>query len=223
MQKVKVDGDGNIRDAVTNEIVAKKDGTTFVPVEQEKNLVVGKIAPLTAEEHFAQTIPKEPQKKVVQNKAVPQTVCVDKTSYEKEMTKYEVKKDTTFNIEFGLMEKDGRILVVNVPSTLDNSTVESHWVKFRMWTYSEELKWKNDCMEFNAGARSFILNHDKFNEIKIRNLLIDWSFAIKADKHKLLHVNKYLSDESYEMFKGFFPNVINIIISLMNEVLENNG
>ena len=223
LKKVIVDAEGNVRDAQTNAIVAKKEGGAIVPVASENTQTVEQIKQLTSEEHFAQSVnPKEPEKDI-KNQAKPQTFCQDKTSYVQEKTKYEVKKDTTFTIDFGLIEKDGRIVVVNVPSQLDNNIAESHWVKFRMWTYPEELKWKNDCMEFNAGARSFILNHDKFNEMKIRNLLLDWSFAVKADKHKLLHVSGYLSDESYEMFKGVFPNVINIIINLMNEVLENNG
>ena len=92
-----------------------------------------------------------------------------------------------------------------------------------MWNYGEELAWKDKCMKFNPDSRSFTIDSNILNELKIKNLILDWSFGEYSDSLKLLHTDGKLSDESYEIFKGFFPNIINSILILMNEVLEGNG
>lgn len=138
-------------------------------------------------------------------------------------TKYEVTPQSSFTIRFCIGFNDDRVNVYTEDAYQTMPELERHWVKFRMWTYEEELKWKNQCMEYDFQSRSFKLNPSKLDELKIRNLIKDWSFAEHEAKFKLLHVNKVLSDESYDIFKGFFPTIINNIIFLMNQVLENNG
>lgn len=138
-------------------------------------------------------------------------------------TKYEVRPDSEFSVKFCLGFKDERIVVYTEEAYLKLEGLERHQVTFRMWKYEEELSWKNQCMEFDPQTRSFKLNQTKLDELKIRNLIKEWSFSEIDPKFKLLHVNKVLSDESYDVFKGFFPTIINNIIFLMNQVLENNG
>ena len=92
-----------------------------------------------------------------------------------------------------------------------------------MWTYKQQINWKDECMRFNNESRSFIIDNNKLNQLKVRRLIKDWSFAEHSDKFKLLHTNGVLSDQSYQIFKGFYPNVINAIIERMNRILQYNG
>lgn len=138
-------------------------------------------------------------------------------------SKYEVRPDSEFKIEFCIGEKDGRIVVYTKEAAIQFPELESHWVVFRMWKYEEELDWKNRCQEYDAQSRSFKTNINKLDELKIRYLIKSWSFENYDPKFKLLHANRYLSDESYDIFKGFYPTIINNIIFLMNQVLEHNG
>lgn len=138
-------------------------------------------------------------------------------------SKYEVRPDSEFKIEFCIGEKDGRIVVYTKEAAIQFPELESHWVVFRMWKYEEELDWKNRCQEYDAQSRSFKTNTNKLDELKIRYLIKSWSFENYDPKFKLLHANRYLSDESYDIFKGFYPTIINNIIFLMNQVLEHNG
>lgn len=145
------------------------------------------------------------------------------SSYVTQYLKYQVNENSFFIIRFGLVQLQGRIIVVDQEQIDQIQQGEKHWVKFRMWNYKEQLQWKDKSLKYNHQSKSFVINNQILNEIKLRNLIKDWSFAEYSDKYKLLHVNKYLSDESYEIFKGFFPNIINEIIRKMNLVLQNNG
>lgn len=138
-------------------------------------------------------------------------------------SKYEVRPESEFKIEFCLGEKDGRIVVYTKEAFLQLPDLECHWVVFRMWKYEEELDWKNKCQEYDPQSRSFKTNTNKLDELKVRHLIKSWSFEEYDPKFKLLHANRYLSDESYDIFKGFYPTIINNIIFLMNQVLEHNG
>lgn len=144
------------------------------------------------------------------------------SSIPQKLTRYEVSKDSTFTIRFGILDKGDRWVPINHSAVADNPLSMEVWVKFRMWNYDEELTWKNQCNEFNAEHKVQILNIDKFNEIKIKNLLVDWSFGELEDRLKMLHVDGKLSDESYKIFKGLYPAIVNTIIDMMNNVLESN-
>jgi hypothetical protein len=77
-------------------------------------------------------------------------------------------------------------------------------------------------MEYNNVAKIQILNNDKLNEIKLKKLMLDWSFGEYDDNLKLLHCDNKLSDESYSMFMGMYPAIAKTIVDLMNLVLESN-
>lgn len=184
----------------------------------EQGIVVGKkdssgrivMLPPTTQENKSTPETPEPPKPKITEKTV---------SY----SKYEVRPDSEFKIEFCIGEKDGRIVVYTKEAVIQFPELESHWVVFRMWKYTEELDWKNRCQEYDVQSRSFKTNTNKLDELKIRYLIKSWSFENYDPKFKLLHANRYLSDESYDIFKGFYPTIINNIIFLMNQVLEHNG
>lgn len=145
------------------------------------------------------------------------------TSFVVNRTKYEVTPDSYFVVKFGLVQKDdGHFVVVEPEVVPETSGAEPHWVKFRMWNYDEELKWRSECTEFNNNMKVQYINVEKFNELKVRRLMMDWSFGECEDRLKLLHCDGVLSDESYSIFKGMYPSIANRIVALMNGVLENN-
>lgn len=137
-------------------------------------------------------------------------------------TKYEVTSESNFLISFGLVEYNNRFVPIKKESVDEYPYAELHWVKFRMWRYDEELVWKKQCLQYNSAARFQLINHDKLNQKKIRNLILDWSFGQNEDRLKLLHCDGKLSDESYKIFMGLYPSIANTIVDLMNNVLENN-
>lgn len=145
------------------------------------------------------------------------------TTFQYQPTKYQVTKDSVFVIRFGIDFLEQRLILIEQEQVEQFPTSQSHWVKFRMWTYKQQIAWKDQCMRFNNESRSFVVDTNKLNELKIRRLIKDWSFAKHSDKFKLLHINGVLSDQSYQIFKGFYPNVINGIIQRMNRVLQFNG
>lgn len=136
-------------------------------------------------------------------------------------SKYEVTKDSYFVIRFGLLQmEDGRFVPVNEGALEKYSNAEPHWVKFRMWNFDEELKWKSEFLEYSNQMKVQQVNQDKLNERKIRRLMMDWSFGEYDDNLKLLHCDGVLSDESYSLFMGLYPSIASTIIELMNMVLE---
>ncbi len=150
---------------------------------------------------------------------------VDKgpTSFPAQRSKYEISPDSYFVVKFGLFQReDGRFVPIKEESVETMPTAELHWVKFRMWNYAEELKWKSEFLEYNPATKTQFLNNDKLNERKIRRLLLDWSFGENDDKMKLLHCDGRLSDESYALFMRLYPSIASTIVDLMNLVLESN-
>lgn len=214
MQQIHVDDKGNAIDQ-NGKIIGKKVGNTIIPIREQPKQ--DNTQPLTLEQRLGvsstpkhqENVSNEPSKEIY-------------STYPQEHTKYEVTKDSEFVVKFGLKEENGRMIVL-YRNYEEERNVQQHWVKFRMWNYEEELLWKDECMKFNVESRNFMIDTNKLNERKLKNLIKDWSFAEFSDKYKLLHVGGCLSDESYEVLKGLFPNIINAIIDLMNEVLENNG
>lgn len=145
------------------------------------------------------------------------------SSFNARRTKYEVTPETYFVVRFGLVQRpDGHFVTIDDEDVQETDGAEAHWVKFRMWSYDEELKWRTECTEFNNAMKTQYINLDKFNELKIRRLMLDWSFGECEDRLRLLHCDGVLSDESYLVFKGMFPSIANRIVHLMNAVLENN-
>lgn len=162
------------------------------------------------------------EKNIIESKKDQNVIIHKSDKVEVKKTKYEVTKDTTFKIEFGLVRVDDRYIIIQKDYVSYTTESEPIWVKFRMWTYLEELKWKDECLEYNSQSKTQFLNVNKLNEIKIKNLILDWSFSEIDDKFRLLHTDGKLSDESYSIFCGLLPNIANAIVNLMNDVLENN-
>lgn len=143
----------------------------------------------------------------------------------KEKSKYEVDIDTTFLIEFGVLFDNEHIIIVHKDKfeeidKIGENLYEKHWVKFRLWNFLESMTWKQECMDFIQMHKIFNLNINKFNELKVRRLLLDWSFKDYGDNHRLFHYNNQLTDESMELFfKKFNPNIIQFIVNSMNNYL----
>ena len=138
-------------------------------------------------------------------------------------TKYEVRPDTLFTVRFCLGFRDGRALCYTEDAKYKRPELESHWATFRLWTFREEQDWRNQTTVYDPPSRSWRPDPGRLNEIKLRNLLRDWSFAESDPKFRLLHVNGVLSDESYAAAMGLFPAILDNLLFLMNRVLEDNG
>lgn len=169
--------------------------------------------------------PEKQQKKPQINKQeqIKSHMDVGKSSFITKKSKYEVTPQSYFMIQFGLFQmEDGRFMPIKKDLVKEYKQSEYHWVKFRMWTYDEQLLWKAQCTEYNANIKSQFVNNDKLNERKIKSLMLDWSFGEYSDRLKLLHCDGKLSDQSYNLFKGLYPSIANTIVDLMNLVLESN-
>lgn len=141
----------------------------------------------------------------------------------RDRTKYEVSRDSTFTVRFGLLPKEGgRFMPIREDAVEQFREAEAHWVRFRMWSYREELAWKSECLEYNTVTKSQSVNQDMLNERKIRSLMLDWSFGEHEPSLRLLHCDGRLSDESYEVFMGLYPAIAKTIVDMMNYVLESS-
>ena len=206
MPEARINEKGQLVDSNTGKVIGKMENGRIVMIKPNP----AQINKQESSKSNSDSI-KEEKKEIV----VP-------TSFVKELTKYQVTKDSTFTVKFGLVEQDGRFIPIKEDALLNYRGAELVWVKFRMWTFQEELDWKNSCNEFNNLYKCQVLNNDKLNELKIKRLILDWSFGENYDRLKLLHTDGRLSDESFNIFKGLYPSIVNTIIELMNNVLENN-
>lgn len=227
MPQVKLNENGELVDINTGKVIGKSENGKLVMFQQDNT--VPTVVENKAIDSVPATLRQEPnkasesQQKTVETQTnAPIKRLETKSSFIQKKTKYEVTKDTTFIVEFCLIERDGRFLVVKKEAVDTMTEAEPCWVKFRMWNYNEELTWKSQCMDFNHEIKAQFINNDKLNEKKIKELLLDWSFGEGNDRLKLLHTNGILSDESYNIFRGLFPNIASAIVNLMNDVLEGN-
>ena len=217
-----MDDKGIVTDPETGEEVIRKNGE-FKPKESKeepKKEESPKEAP--KQEEPKKEEPKAPVLKDLPKKKEEIENKVDSPEKPRVYTPYEVRPDSVFYIKFGVVPRDGRMLVIPEDDVDFEKDAEKHWVKFKMWSYEQELEWKNDATEYDNSKRVHTLNADKLNEIKIRNLLLDWSFGEKEDSLKLFHINEILTDESLKVFNRLFPTIVRYIVERMNEVLEFN-
>lgn len=238
MRKVTIGENGELKDAETGEVIGKRgpDGKIIpnpqkAPVPENKgnshNKGKNEGNPADSSENTSGSDSEKgsvpPDKTIGQPPKPATNPSHDVKTRNPQLAKYEVTPESEFTVRFCIGFKEGRVQIYQEDAYLKFDDLERHWVTFRMWKYEEELAWQNQAMEFQGQTRSFILNQGKLNEIKIRHLIKSWSFEEYDPKFKLLHVGGVLSDESYSIFKGFFPTIINNVIYLMNQVLENNG
>ena len=166
---------------------------------------------------------KEEENKVISSEKSSDTKL--QTTVKKQKSKYEVDKDSNFKIEFGVMFDDTQVVIIPKEKFEDvdkigSNIYEKHWVTFRMWNFLESVTWRQECMEFLQHYKIFNLNVNKFNELKVRRLLLDWSFKDYGDNHKLFHINEQLTDESMNLFfKDFNPIIIQHVVGEMNRNL----
>ena len=166
---------------------------------------------------------KEEENKVISSEKSSDTKL--QTTVKKQKSKYEVDKDSNFKVEFGVMFDDTQVVIIPKEKFEDvdkigSNIYEKHWVTFRMWNFLESVTWWQECMEFLQHYKIFNLNVNKFNELKVRRLLLDWSFKDYGDNHKLFHINEQLTDESMNLFfKDFNPIIIQHIVGEMNRNL----
>jgi hypothetical protein len=198
------------------------DGKTVYNADTNKRIGVMNNGQLELDKEVQEEMNKTPEIKQEEVKIETQQENPAPPKKTINLTKYEISKDTNFTISFGLVQIDNRFVIIqkeHIPYTTGAETV---WVKFRMWNYLEELKWKDECLEYNKELKTQYLDLNKLNEIKIKKLILDWSFSEVDNKFKLLHTDGVLSDESYSVFCGLLPNIANAIVNSMNDVLENN-
>ena len=219
MKKLIFNEKGEAIDEATGEVIGRKDSSGRLFLNP-----VGKTTEREQEPAKAEII-AEPEKKTEIKNPEPSSKEVKKPTVSiptpPKYTKYEIRPDSEFTIEFCLeFSEDEKITILRKDAYLTTDGLERHWVKFRMWNFKEEMKWKNEATEFDSQIRFFRQNTEKLNELKLRNLIKDWSFAQEDPKFKLLHVNGVLSDESYEVLMGLHPTILDAIIILMNGRLE---
>ena len=138
-------------------------------------------------------------------------------------SKYHLKEDDTFMLKFGILSYEGRWRIVDFERLEDVPEAEEHWAKVKMCPYGLQNWIKEKATTFDRVTRMHKYDADLSNRIKIQRLLIDWSFSKEDERCKIHHVQGVMSDESYAMFERMQPNIINHIITRMNEILEYNG
>ena len=232
MAQVKLNENGDFINAQTGKVIGNaRSGLSFSSAGSElKSLQEMGVQLPDLEEAQKNDLEDDDDDEIVKDKNIAlssKDVLKEKQSLPKfnkyKKSKYHVTNDSYFIVKFGLLQQeDGRYVPITYESTDEFPKSEKHWVKFRMWYYNEQLQWKQSVMEYSTKAKMQILNQDKLNEIKLKKLLLDWSFESFDKNLALLHCDGKLSDESYEMFMGLHPSIAKTIVDLMNLVLENN-
>lgn len=134
-------------------------------------------------------------------------------------SKWQLKEDETFKIRFNLKEAEKKRITLHLEPNSDPKTTE-HWVEFKMWDYSAMIAMRKMATKYHKESGSFYVDHDMYNDLKVRSLLVDWSFAHVDAQMKLQHHNNSLTDESFKMFRSLYPWIGTAIIGKMNSVLE---
>ena len=168
------------------------------------------------------------QHEKIKKEAIQKPIENPKLVYDKKLyTKYEVRPDTTFYIKFGLKwldetdyEENKRLIVTQYDKS--NNNIECHWMKFRMWTYEESNNWKNACTELDA-FKNYIFNKNKLFKVKVKNLLLDWSFKEDNPDMRLMNINGILADESINLFMNLHPNILFFVDDKLRDILELNN
>ena len=151
-------------------------------------------------------------------KKVDNTPRIDSTL--KEAGKFELGANESFTLKFGLVEFEKRWLIAKED---EGEGVTPCWVKFKMWSFEEEVGLKSQATQWDSNKRMHTLNNDFFNRLKIQKLLLDWSFTEEIENFKLHRVQNVLTDESFARFLLLQRNICSHIIDNMNRVLEYNG
>ena len=136
-------------------------------MKMENNVIHG-FVPLEQLQKMAQQKIRQNQ-----NKQQPQNKLVVEN---KIFNKYQITKDSTFFIKFGIYfkkQQQDRLIITQYDKS--NKQIQNHWLKFRMWTYQQYNRFKDSCCQLDQ-YRNYIYNKSKLFKMKIKNLLLDWSF-----------------------------------------------
>jgi len=133
--------------------------------------------------------------------------------------KWQLQDNETFRIRFNLNEVEKKRITLRLDETKNSNTVE-HWVEFKMWDYNTMIAMRKLATKYHKESGSFYVDHDHFNDLKIKNLLVDWSFGQVDAQMKLQHHNNVLTDDSFKMFRSLYPWIVSAIVNKMNIILE---
>ena len=159
---------------------------------------------------------------IVEAKSAPKEEATQRNRIDEKLMrpgKYEVTEQHTFKVEVNLSLKDGRWIVVDGLG----KGVEAHEVIFRMWTYDEMVELRKMATTYDSQKRIHLTDNDILNRLKVQRFLVSWTFDRDNPRLKLLHVNRVLSDESWQAFTKLQTNIITHIFEEMNRVYEFNG
>jgi len=131
--------------------------------------------------------------------------------------KYEITRDTTFDVKIKLKEMGSRWVIV----TKEEDVV--HTVVFRMWNYDEMVEMRKMSMSYDSSKRMHMIDNDSLNRLKVQKLLISWTFGEDNPRLKLHRIQGVLTDESWEVFKRLQASIITYILDSANSVYEFNS
>lgn len=185
-------------------------------MEMDNNMMNGFIPLQQLQKMAQQQIHNQQQnqvKQISQNNLVVQPTIFNK---------YQVTKDSIFYIKFGIQfieQEQDRIVIVQYDKA--NPNIENHWMKFRMWNYQQYNSFRDACCQLDQ-YKNYIYNRPKLFKIKIKHLLLDWSFKQSDPNMKLMHVNGILSDQSIDDFMRLHTNILMYVQRQLNNVLQAN-
>lgn len=131
---------------------------------------------------------------------------------------FEANPDDVFQIDVFVRRKGNRWVVCSEPES-----TEQHWVRFRMWTFDEEIDLRKRATVYDKVNRLHLVDQDKMNRLKVQKLLLGWSFSAQNPRLKLHHVQGVLTDEGWKNFKRLHVNILRHVLETMNSILEANG
>jgi hypothetical protein len=135
-------------------------------------------------------------------------------------SKWQLQADEKFKIRFILDESSKKTRVIMLSDETPKTDQAVHWVEFNMWDYHTMVEIRKKATKYYNESGTFYVDNDLFNDMKIRYLLQNWSFAEIDPQMKLFHQNGMLVDESFVLFKTLYPWVVNEILVRMSAVLE---
>lgn len=223
----------NDKNNENKEMKIREDGTItfskFKTIQQMNQMInSGQIQNKIQNSKLNQTV-AQPQSSNSKNNQINNYMDKDnpKLVYDKRLfTKYQITPQTYFYIKFGLKwlnwtdsQQSDRLIVTQYNKS--DTSIQCHWLKFRMWTFQESNNWKSQCTQLDQ-YKNFIFNKNKLFKTKIKNLLIDWSFKEKESDMRLMHVNGILADESIKLFMNLHPNILFYVQDKLRDILQSN-
>jgi len=133
--------------------------------------------------------------------------------------KYESTPDATFDITIHLNRHDKRWQVVNEPG----KGIETETVVMRLWSYDEMIDLRKKSTVYDIVKRSYSVDTDLLDRLKIQLLLVSWTFHNDNPRLKLHHINGILTDEAWKAVSRLQASILKHIIDSMNRVYEYHG